>query len=313
MATYTLSANKFIGALVNLVTYTMVNDTLNTSPLKEFNEWFKGEDIPFGTVGAITSVDIPESQDMSETSSLTKVNKPTTTEEFVEITKYKMIPITVNKYLMRGAFFSESSLYEFIDYVLRTLPARKEIENYNECLSALESWTPTQATQTITLSLVTPSTTATESEKMSTYKNNARTILLALRKVCNKFKADTKEFNDLGYNQLVSPSSLGLFINSDYDDLLDVDTYASVFGADYIKNGLTWGKHYAIPVSKISTANQSKLIGILCGRRKVCYSQGYQVATSFFDGSNLNDNHWLQYSYGVSVIKGIPAVKFVTK
>ena len=63
-----------------------------------------------------------------------------------------------------------------------------------------------------------------------------------------------------------------------------------------------------IQSGQISQANQTAVIGWLMHKEKLQYGYFYEVATNFYDASNLSQNNWLHFAYYLDTVSALPAV-----
>ena len=133
----TLNQNEFVGNLTNLIITTMVNKTVadTAHPLVQ-SCLFDG--ITYGDKAAMISVDTLTVGDYSETSSLLSVAKPTLDEQQLSTTDKKKIQVTLNRYLMAGAFANEGSMSEAFAVILGMLQKTKGIYLYKKLLRLMK-------------------------------------------------------------------------------------------------------------------------------------------------------------------------------
>jgi len=303
---YTLPANKILATLSNLVVLMETNDVHDGTGVDRLINFAHDTDLDFGGIKAVITADLPEVEDYSRTRSLTEVKDPTVDEQFISISKYKTIPLTLNRYITREAVLSETNFSTFMGYLLATLQEAKRNFIYSEILTTLKGWTPAKSTQTVSVTLTDVADGATASEEEATNVLNAKKISKALIKINKEIQAPTNAYNDLGYTENIDASKMVLIVNGKYDIDLNVDTFATLFNSDVIKNRFGWSETIDLPESKV---NDDSVIGWLLQRGKISFGYGFQVATEFFNPATLDSNNYLHFSYYIDVVKGLTGIK----
>lgn len=326
MAAITLSVNKFLGALTNLIAYAQVANTVQSGAVGRLIASSQDIDTPNGDGKVIRFVNTIQPQDLSVTSStLLTQSPPTVGEQHLSVSGYKYIPLTLNKYLLRGAWVNEEQMAEFTAYCMSVMERSKDIFLYKELVKEYVGYTPTQATQTLTINLASTTGTSTPDAIEAANVLNAKRISKALLGQLREFEAPTSEYNDANVGsssdaqyleQVIDRSSLKLVINARYDIDLIVDTFATLFNSGKITEDERWSETIAIPEKQLVAAGAASgtvqnIIGWLLDRKKIQFGYFYNVATSFFDASNLSQNNWLHFSYYIGVVNALPAVKLV--
>ena len=305
----TLQANIFLGALTNLIAYVETLDLFELDKL-ELNKICKKRDCRYGSGKVIRSADIPSVTSMPTVSTLLSVVSPTVDEQYIPITKMKTVQLTINEYLMRGAFLNEYELNDFVSELRKMMRASKEAYIYSELVYLVDNYTPTNSEQTVSVTMfdTTGLLDPAQLQLAQTYNTNA--LIKAMNKVRIKMQTPYDKFNDKSFTELVSPSEMNMIITDEtYSDVL-VDTFAKLFNSDKLNDVTKFGKVVEIPSDLLTTLG-STFIGYLAHKDKFQYGYAFEVATSFFDGSTLNINNWLHFAYYIDVVNACPCVKFV--
>lgn len=306
----TLQANKFIGTLTNLIAHTEYVDTLNEGgTLFKFLQSCRSNDVPTGDGKVIRSADILKVSDLDATTStlLSRVD-PTVSEQYVPVTQYKYVQLTVNKYLMAGAFLDLTAMSGFIGYLVSIMSMTKAVHLFRELIKTLEDYTPAQASQTVTVELYNLSAITDPVKLMKAQTYNATTMEKALLKVMREMSVPTTAFNDKAYTEIIDYSQMRLLIKGDENNDIVVDALASLLNSNKITDEENFGEKIVIPNNQFSEDND--VSAWITHRGKIQYGFFYEVATSFFDASNLNTNHWLHFAYYITTVEALPAVQF---
>ena len=305
----TLQANAFLGALTNLIAYVETLDLFELDKL-ELNKVCKKNDVRFGSGKVIRSADIPTVTNMPTVSTLLTVVSPTVDEQYLPVTKMKTVQLTINEYLMRGAFLNEYELNDFVAELRKMMRASKEAYIYNELVALVDGYTPTNSEQTVTVTMFDTTGLLDPAQLQMAQTFNTNALIKAMNKVRIKMQTPYDKFNDKSFTELVSPSEMNMIITDEtYGDVL-VDTFAKLFNSDKLTDVTKFGKVVEIPSDLLTTLG-STFIGYLAHKDKFQYGYVFEVATSFFDGSTLNINNWLHFAYYIDIVNACPCVKFV--
>lgn len=317
----TLSQNEFVGDLTNLIITTMVNKSVadTAHPLVQ-SCMFDG--VPYGDKAAMISVDTLAVSDYADASSLLSVVKPTLDEQQLSTTDRKKIQVTLNRYLMAGAFANEYSLSEAFAVILSMLQKTKGIYLYKKVVAAYENYNgglnndgttkPLLATQTITINLVDVDQVSGEAEKAAARTANSNAIYKVLIKTLHAMCSPTRLFNELGFETLSTPDDIKLIINDKFMTDMITETLATLLNSAKISDLEKWRETYVIPVEQFSQqATKDNVIGWLGDRNKYQIRPRFEIGTSFYDASNLNQNDWLHFWLISGFVNGLPQVKLV--
>lgn len=305
----TLAANKFLGALTNLIAYSQVANTTERGRVGDFVNSFQDINVENGDGKVVLSADLLDVEDLSGTSTLLDSNPPTVDEQYVSVENYKVIPMTINKYLMRNAFVAEDQLANFIGYLMSIMQTTKIVYLSKEIIKELEAYTPTQATQTVTVQTIDTTGLKDPAQLRAANTYNANAFQKAVINVLNEMGFATKDYNDLEFEEVIDFSSLKFIVKSSQNSDLIVDSLATLLNSDKITEAQRWRETYVVP-DKQFTDEENNNVAWLMHDKKIQYGYFYEVATEFFDASTLNQNNWLHFAYYLDTIKAYPAVCF---
>lgn len=304
----TLNANKFLGTLTNLIAYSQVADTMERGQVGEFVNSFQDINVENGDGKVVLAADMLAVNDLSGQSSLLQSNPPTVDEQYISVENYKVIPLTINRYLMRNAFVDESQLANFTGYIMGAMQATKTAFLSAELIKELEAYTPTQASQTKTITIINTTGLTDPMQLEAANRYNANKIQKEFIKTLQALSFPTAKYNDLSYKEVIDFESLKLIIRGDTDADIIVDSLAYLLNSDKITEAQRWNKTFVIPNDQFTGNNE--FVAWLMHNKKIQYGYFYEVATSFFDGSTLNQNDWLHFAYYLDTVKAYPAVCF---
>lgn len=306
----TLNVNKFIGTLANLIAYSRAFDTQDTRGLDRLLNKFKGPNLPNGDGYVVNSVGIPEVTDLNTmVSSVLTVVKPDVKQQYIPVKEFKKVQVTINRYLMRGAFIREEAMGELIGLILKSMQTAEKLYLYNvvigkattESGSGLTGLAVGKVGEGNNLSFKETLTGIEETEDMTpTERLDVRTYntkLFVRKLIATVKRIERGEYNALnGLQALVGRDNLVCIMTDDMLASIDVDLMATLLNSEYLNDPI---KIDVITISEWK--DETGAIGdntvLIAHNEAYKYGYFYTVATTFFDPSNLNTNNWLHWSY----------------
>ena len=304
----TLNANKFVGTLSNLICYTFYKDNYHLGDnIDALLNAFRSDDTINGDGKLVLTSDLPVVKDLAVNAStlLTSV-LPVIQEQYIPVTKFKYIQLTVNRYLMRGGFEDEYAMATLISYLLNNMRVAKRLQLKSDIEAVInEILTNNPTTQTVTgLARPTGTPTAVELNAVRTYNTNLiyRTILTVIQMLGLGYElnvTDKTTENDT-FKAYERPENIVCLVKPSTMAAMDVDTLATLLNSNKItqKINVNFIENEAIDNGEV----------LVLSKDKIQYGYFYQVATSFFDASNLNQQDFLHFSYYCDQIERAPAV-----
>lgn len=314
-----LNQNEFVANLMNVIVKFRLNDTASGRRINDLLDATIVDETKFGDSMAVISVDTLNVKDYSETSSLLAVNKPVMDEQILTTTDKKLIEVTINRYLMAGAFADEYALSEAIARIESMLEKTKNIYNYKKTVLAYQGWKPldpdgqpvNQTTQVVTIDLV-----STDGLKGTALKDtntaNALKIYETIREYALNMQAPSREYNELKYEEMYNADDMIFITNAKYDTLINTHAYASLLNSDKLNNIKLYDKSIVVPNNQFTdSTTKEKTIGWLASKFKYMISPRFILVTSFLDGSTLNLNEFLHMWLISGFARGLGMIKFV--
>lgn len=304
----TLNANKFVGTLSNLICYTFYKDNYHLGDnIDALLEAFRSDDTINGDGKLVLTSDLPVVKDLVvNTSTLLTSVPPVIQEQYIPVTKFKYIQLTVNRYLMRGGFEDEYAMANLISYLLNNMRIAKRLQLKSDIETVItEILTNNPTTQTVAgLTKPTTNPTAVELNAVRTYNTNLiyRTLLSVIQKLGLGYElnvTDKTSDNDT-FEAYERPDNIVCLISPSTMASMDVDTLATLLNSNKITQKIN------VNFIENETIDDGKVL--LLSKDKIQYGYFYQVATSFFDASNLNQQDFLHFSYYCDQIERAPAV-----
>lgn len=268
---------------------------------------FKSDDTINGDGKLVLTSDLPVVKDLVvNTSTLLTSVPPVIQEQYIPVTKFKYIQLTVNRYLMRGGFEDEYAMANLISYLLNNMRIAKRLQLKSDIEAVIaEILTNNPTKQTVTgLAKPTANPTAVELNAVRTYNTNLiyRTILTVIQMLGLGYElnvTDVTTGNDT-FEAYERPDNIVCLVEPSTMASMDVDTLATLLNSNKItqKINVNFIENEAIDDGKV----------LVLSKDKIQYGYFYQVATSFFDASNLNQQDFLHFSYYCDQIERAPAV-----
>lgn len=305
-----LSQNEFLANLTNLAIKMRVNKTIDDAESALVKSCLF-DTVEYGDKAIITTVDTLDVNDYDDDSSLLTVTPPTVDEQVLSTTDKKYVTVTINKYLLTGAFSSEYSMAEFLAMVTSMLRKTRNVYMYKKVVAAFENYSSAIATQTLKISLISPAG-LTGDALYKVNKLNAMKILREIKNLFDEMTAPTRKYNELEYETFLNGSNYKMIWNSKFSNICDVDALADLVNSSKITDGQKWAENYVIPSGQFSSSSVAgNVIGWLCDKEKYQIKPRFEVATEFFDGSNLMQNNWLHFWLISGFVNGLNCVKIL--
>lgn len=304
----TLNANKFVGTLSNLICYTFYKDNYHLGDnIDALLNAFRSDDTINGDGKLVLTSDLPVVKDLVvNTSTLLTSVLPVIQEQYIPVTKFKYIQLTVNRYLMRGGFEDEYAMATLISYLLNNMRVAKRLQLKSDVENVIAKiLTNNPTTQTVTgLAKPTANPTAVELNAVRTYNTNLiyRTILTVIQMLGLGYELNVTDVTtgNATFKAYERPDNIVCLVEPSTMASMDVDTLATLLNSNKItqKINVNFIENEAIGDGKV----------LVLSKDKIQYGYFYQVATSFFDASNLNQQDFLHFSYYCDQIERAPAV-----
>ena len=306
-----LKQNEFIASVVNLLVKTKVNKTTNGKRINELIDSSLVDAVKAGDSYALRTIDTLKVKEYSDTSSILSVEKPDVDEQVLSTTDKKYIQLTLNRYIMQGAFADEYSLAECLAEMESMLEKTKAIYMYKKIVKAYEDWTPAQQSQTITIDLI-DTTGMTGITLTESNKANALKLFQTIRKYAINIQAPSRKYNDIEFEEMYNADELIFVENEKFESLVNAYSFASLAQSEKLENVQLYRKSILIPQEQFNeTATQENVVGWLVSEYKYQIAPRIEVATSFEDASTLNLNEFLHFWLISGMAQGLAGVKFV--
>lgn len=304
----TLNANKFVGTLSNLICYTFYKDNYHLGDnIDALLNAFRSDDTINGDGKLVLTSDLPVVKDLVvNTSTLLTSVPPVIQEQYIPVTKFKYIQLTVNRYLMRGGFEDEYAMATLISYLLNNMRVAKRLQLKSDIENVITKiLTNNPTTQTVTgLAKPTTNPTAVELNAVRTYNTNLiyRTILTVIQMLGLGYKLNVTDVTtgNVTFDAYERPDNIVCLVKPSTMASMDVDTLATLLNSNKITQKIN------VNFIENETIGDDKVL--VLSKDKIQYGYFYQVATSFFDASNLNQQDFLHFSYYCDQIERAPAV-----
>ena len=313
LPSYTLPASKFLASITSFVNQLRFKDTLHsTSMVRDFVDNCKvgkvdtGKGIVFTFKKALQPVN-----NLSTTSSVLTINSPQTGQEIIEIDNYKVIPLSVSRELMYDAVPSGNLVDTFLNYLYSLMEDTKDFYEFDVLVARLFGWTPTQATQTITIDQY-DLTNLSGADLRAAQEWNASEIAKVVRKTINNLAYKSTKYTDVATTMTaLNKDQLRLIMNDTYETNFLADAMASLYHNDKVGAMLDGFKKDVLAEDIFVANNQGTTIGFLFDEDKLAMADYYKLQMSFTDASTLFTNSFLHFAYGEGIFENAAGIKFV--
>lgn len=320
----TLPASKFLSTITALIGEIRFNSTLEPSEIvDDLVESCRIGKVDYGK-GIINDfkLDVQPVNDLSETSTVTKITKPNIAQETIEIDQYKFIPLSISEVLTKDSALSGEIVSRFLDFVMSLLEDTLKFHLYDIMVKDYMDWTPGQATQTVQINQI-DTTSLTGADLEYAERWNATQIGKVMRKTFNNMRIKNNKFTDIAnYTDVndgstvkkvvsaLSRDNLKIVFNDKYYTDFLADAMASLYHSEKVGEMIPGERFVLLPEDSVDTDN-TKTIAWLSAKNKFALADFYKLTLSFADASTLYVNYFLHVSYGHGVFEYAPGVKFV--
>lgn len=311
LPTYTLPASKFLASITTFINQLRFKDTLHSTDLVNtfvdscrVGKVDTGKGIVFTFKKALQPVN-----DYSETSSVLSITKPSAVQEIIAIDTYKFIPISISYQLMADAVPQGALVDTFVSYLYSLLEDTMQFHLFDVLVAELLAWTPVQATQTLTIDLISE-TGLSGADLEAVKKMNANKIAKEIRLLLNNLQYKSTAYTDVSTTTTaVNKDQLRLIMNDEFETNFLADSMASLFHDEKVGEMLEGPSKIVLP--KVNFALAPTTIGYLFDKEKLALADYYKLTMSFTDASNLFTNTFLHFAYGKGVFANAIGIKIV--
>lgn len=319
----TLPASKMLATMTSLIgdvrleenlrPSNLVNDLVDGTRIGNV-EYGKGIVFPF-------KVDVQPVKALSKTSSAFTITEPNVEEETIQIDEYNFIPISISETLVKDSLLKGELIAKFMDYLMTLLEDTEQFYLYDVMNNLIQSWTPGQATQTITITLL-DTTGMTGDTLTKTEQYNSNQIAKTIRKTLNNMKIKNSKYTDIATYTSVNDGNtypvvsclkdddVQIVFNDKYMTNFIADSMASLYHGEKVGEMIPNNKLILLPEDSMTLANQNTICW-LSDKKKFAFADFYKAVFGILDPSTLYQNTFLHFAYGCGIFSYAPGVKFV--
>ena len=357
MATFTgkLNSNEIFASLFNMIISQQVFADNIKGTGSSILDSARVDGSMSGDTKLYYSTDVLQSYEWgndAEAENLLKLYRPKAPEvQSITLDVFRQIPLTVDNYLSKRAWGSESSFSEFNSVMLGWIRNTKKVYDattYNAFIGTAKS---SKAAENISVDVTTAVTGLTGEEKA---RVEAQTIAEAIAKLMSRLKDMSRDYNDYGYMRSYEMDDLLFVFNEDAIAKIEKRDLPTIFHKDIIEqmgksslparffgdvnSGATKGdgvkvrslieqtigsNHYfagdliatsdTAPAGKSYTVNDKVLFKVIHkGPASVPYMSAFEVGTSFFNPKSLTETHYLTWGHNtLEYLKEFPYITVV--
>lgn len=308
---YTLPASKFLSSITTFVNQLRFKDTLHTTPMVEdFVDSCRVGKVDSGKGIVFTfKKELQPVNNLSTTSSVLTITLPKVEQEIIEIDTYKVIPLSVSYQLLADAVPNGALVDTFLNYLYSLMEDTQKFHLFDVLVAELLNWTPTQASQTISIDQI-DTTGLSGADLQATLQWNANEIARVVRLTLNNLQNKTTAFTDVATTYTaINPNQTRLIFNDTYYTQFLSNAMASLYHSEKVGEMLDGPKKQILNENLFSA--QPTTIGFLLDVDKLALADYYKLQMSFTDASTLFTNSFLHFAYGEGIFKNAVGIKFV--
>lgn len=310
---YTLPASQFLASITTFVNQLRFKDTLKaTNMVRDFVENCKVGKVDSGKGIVFTfKKSLQPVNNLSTTSSVLTITPPQVAQEIIEIDNYKVIPLSVSRQLMYDAVPEGALVDTFLNYLYSLMDDTQKFYEFDQLVTELFAWTPTQATQLINIDQL-DLTGLSGADLQGAVQWNASEIARVVRKTINNLAYKSTAYTDVATTlTAVDKSQLRLIMNDTYETEFLANAMASLYHSDKVGEMLGGIQKDVLNEAIFKANSQGTTIGFLMDKEKLAMADYYKLQMSFTDASTLFTNSFLHFAYGKGIFKNAIGIKFV--
>ena len=308
----TLPASKMISTMTSLIGDVRFSETLKPSRIvNELVNSCRVGNVDYGKGIVYTFKTATQAKKtLSETSSAFTISKPSIAQEVLTIDTYEFIPLSYSETLARDSMLSGYLVDSFLSFVSELMEDSYTFNMFDVCNGLYQNWTPTQATQTISVP-VTAEGDATGADLKAIREMNATAIAETMRTTINNMLIKSTKFTDVSTNEsaLARDNTKIVFNDTYYTQFLS-RAMASLYHSEKLGEMIPGENFVLLPSDSMKSGNE-KVIAWVSAKEKFAFADFYRLTLSIKDPSTLYTNYFYHYAYGAGVFKNAPGVKFV--
>lgn len=318
----TLNGNEYYSGLQNFIVWMRTYATNTSKRQKTIIDVLCTDTLEFGDQKVFPFAELPKVEDYSLTSSLLTDKPIAYSEEFIGAPIKKKISLSTIDAFLKFAMLNSSGMKAFMSYIVGLMESAKEDYLYNQIISDLLSWSPTQtgATKEMkkSINLLDTSTITDPVQLNAAELQNQKRIELLWQKTFDDFSLYTDIFLDIdngtGANATNFKTALRLedliFIgNAKYLNERVINLMATMLKSDKIDDNFRRPYCLKIPERSFEDRDQNSCIGFVCHRHWYQWFYHMTFMGSFFDPDTMRLKRILHFWYSKGKLKNLPVMR----
>ena len=320
--TVTLNDNEYYTGLVNFILFMRLYATNTSKRQKNIVDELCTETLTYGDRKVYPFAELPSVGDYSLTSSLLTDAPIKYTEEFIggDPIKKKISLSTIEPFA-NMAMMNSGGVKSFFAYIVGLMDSAKYDYLYNEIMTDLLKWTPTNSTgksmvQTFNLIDTSDMTSATEIEAAG--RINMERMEAQLQKTYDDLSifsdifidVDNKGGTPTNFKTAVEKKDLILIANAKFVNDKVIDWLSQLLKSDLIDKNFTHPMSIKIPQKTFDDNSVSNMAFIVCHRNWYQWFYRFFFTGSFYDVDTVRLKRVMHFWYNKGRLKNLPAVKF---
>lgn len=316
-----LNSNEYFTGLVNFILFMRLYATNTSKRQKSIIDVFASETLEYGDRKAFPFAELPKVEDYSLTSSLLTDKPIKYTEEFIGSPIKKKISLSRVEPYLKMAMMNSSGMVAFVGYILGLMESAKENYLYNEIMTDILSWTPTNSTgkeMIQTVDLIDTSDISSPTDLKAAKELNQQEIELKWQKAFDDFSIFTDIFLDINngtgttatnFQSAVKPEDLIFIGNAKFLNERVVNLMATMFNSKYIADEFRHPYCLKVPQRTFDGNNKSNVIGFVCHKYWYQWFYHFTFMGNFFDPDTVRIKNVLHFWYSKGRLKNLPATQ----
>ena len=307
-----LPASKMISTMTSLIGDVRFSETLKPSRIvNDLVNSCRVGNVDYGKGIVYTFKTATQAKKtLSETSSAFTISKPSIAQEVLTIDTYEFIPLSYSETLARDSMLSGYLVDSFLSFVSELMEDSYTFNMFDVCNKLYQDWTPTQATQTVTVP-VTAEGDAAGADLKAIREMNATAIAETMRTTMNNMLIKSSKFTDVSTNEsALARDNTKIVFNDKYYTQFLSRAMASLYHSEKLGEMIPGENFVLLPSDSMKSSNE-KVIAWVSAKEKFAFADFYRLTLSIKDPSTLYTNYFYHYAYGAGVFKNAPGVKFV--
>jgi len=234
----------------------------------------------------------------TETSSLMTLRKPSMLTEYIWIDTYEFTATSIREPIAPESFANGTVMSSFLSILRDRNRKTLHQDLTTKLLTTWNGYTPTKATQTVTIQLEDPSLATSASDYIQIQSANGSKIATAFQNIYDNLSVYSLDYTDTATAYSQTPrSDVSVILNRAWLNDWTSNALVNAFNSDRLENNLP-SPSVALPAKVVTNPMR---IATMSAPRKFALVYGYRDGQVFRDPSNQFDTYFEHRSCGYGV------------